>query len=93
MKREPYIGTTKLVRIKVLREILLSKKCEGCVVEEISKRSIDYINEIIYKIVNEITEEAMKGNYHKLEQIDIKRGFDLWLRKQIKTIGINILES
>ena len=82
------IGSKEFVRLSKARKLALSFKKEGTVVDHISGRALKYLADMIDDLMHDVLEEAMKGNYYTMAEIDIKRGFDKWLRKKAREADI-----
>ena len=61
------------------------------VIQAVSKRPSIYFSDFINNMVEEILKEAMNGNFYKMASIDIKRGIDKWLKKQITEVKEDML--
>jgi hypothetical protein len=68
-----------------LKALLISNKSDDGSFEQVSLRSLVFFQKIMEDMATEIAEEAAKGNYFKLEPVDIERGYRKWLRSNIQT--------
>lgn len=73
----------KVVRVVTLRRAIKEKITEKSVIQSVSKRALDYFADFINEMADEIINEAMEGSFYKMASIDIKKGIDAYLRKQM----------
>lgn len=57
------------------------------VVQSVSKRAVEYLAGFLNQAAEDIIKEAMdKSSFYKLMPIDMKRGIDVWKKKQITEV-------
>lgn len=65
---------TKLISCRGLEYLLRKKMKKEEGIREISTRTFTFFIKYLNNLIEEITDEAVKGNYYRLMPIDIERG-------------------